>query len=1018
MGKSKELAQLGSIITVDESGNVNLGSSEIDLTNNTTDGLTEGVTNLYFTGERVDSRVQSLISAGSNITVVYDSNTNSIVISGQSGYADSDVDSYLTSGSVTGFKTSGNVEINGNYMVLPRGTTAERPVSPVIGTLRYNTDSATLEKYTGYDWFSLNTFPTITNISYSEGSNATDPSGGETITITGTNFESGSTVLVGTTSVSYSLVSSSEITFSAPPKTAGDYDVTVISPGGSQARTVNGISYNGIPTWTTASGSLGIFNENDAISIQLIASEPDGGTISYSITSGSLPTGVTLTDDTISGTAPSELADTDYPIEVTATDDENQSTARNFTITVLQAATYDITPAATTISEGAELVFNVTTTGVDDATTLYWTIDNITTENADFNNASGSFTITSNAGSFSVTPVSGDIPDSGETFTVSVRLESVSGTVVATSNTITITEISSATFIPSLQTISGSQSITLPSGILAGDLILWTQYTGDSSDDTRRLWPGEKEEWVELAFSQANAVDTWTGYKIADGTEGSTSVSPTQGSAYVTVVQVIRGADIENNNFIAMFKASGDSDTQLDAHTVPGQLTFNPTVIHWHQASNRSATQAMDWSSISSALNENINVNSSGETMKISYLRDNTPDRASTTSIMQGSYGTRETQHSGFFDFTTPAEFTNVDTSIANTPDDQASSYVKTIWLNTAQIVTLSWNSVSTTHKITLFDFDTNTNTTSETSSRNYTYGNASYIPSLVNVGGDRVSVLVNTGYQLLQFSTNDGAVNELSGGNRSWHIMAPVEYYDHKNSRLVIAGDQLTASWNPKITSFVIPNSGASAITDSGELYTLGTSDQWPQMGTVLYNDKYMIATNNGEAGSSYYHCYDLENDTATDTGQLFKSGTWENGCMTRASKDIAIAIRDAGLVDILQVSAAGDVSVIATATLTSGTVNPSGNNAHVRTVQFIKNGTVAYCWQNSDGSVQMTRIDVNLTTGAITQYSAETIRSSTTTVGTNNWHQIDSAYNPAAKILSVITADGLITLRRDWFI
>jgi hypothetical protein len=41
-----------------------------------------------------------------------------------------------------------------------------------------------------------------------------------------------------------------------------------------------------------------------------------------------------------------------------------------------------------------------------------------------------------------------------------------------------------------------------------------------------------------------------------------------------------------------------------------------------------------------------------------------------------------------------------------------------------------------------------------------------------------------------------------------------------------------------------------------------------------------------------------------------------------------------------------------------------------------------------------------------------------STTTVGANNWHQIDSAYNPAAKILSVITADGLITLRRDWFI
>jgi len=1036
----------------------------------------------------------------------------------------------LNEGSTNLFYTDARVDARiSNNFVLPAGTTAQRPVTPTVGTLRYNTDTATVEKYTGTGWYSLNTFPTITNISYASGADATDPLGGETVTVTGTNFEIGSTLLLDSVSISYSVVNDTEITFTTPAKTAGDYDLVLISPGGSQATSVNAISYNGVPAWTTSAGSLGSFNEGDSVSISLVASETDSGSITYTIVSGSLPTGLSLSGNTISGTAPAELSDTSYPFTVRATDDENQFTDRNFTITVVASATYAVAPSGATaytadvtangssaytfsnatdrdgavsgdndsinilagdtititnnassshpiyfktsqgtgtgnlvtgatgqgasggstiswtptvpgtyyyqcsnhsamngtivvsavnVNEGSAFTFDVTTTNVPDSTTLYWTIDNITTENADFNNASGSFTITSNAGSFSVTPVSGDIPDSGETFTVSVRLESVSGTVVATSNTITITETSSAAFQPALQTISGSQSITLPSGILAGDLILWTQYTGDSSNDTLRLWPGEKEEWVELAFSQANAVDTWTGYKIADGTEGGTSVSPTQGSAYVTVVQVIRGADIENNNFIAMFKASGDSDAQLDAHTVPGQLTFNPTVVHWHQASNRSASQAMDWSSISSALNQNITVNSSNETMKISYLRENTPSRASTTATMQGSYGIRETQHSGFFDFTTPTEFTNVDNSIGNTPTDQPSSYVKTTWLNTAQIVTLSWNSVSTTHRITLFDFDTNTNTTSETSSRNYTYGNASYIPSLVNVGGDRVSVLSNTGYQLLRFSTNDGAATELSGGSRSWHIMAPVEYYDHKNNRLVIAGDQDTTSWTPRILSFAIPNSGASAITDSGELYTLGTSDQWPQMGTVLYNDKYMIATNNGEAGSSYYHCYDLENDTATDTGQLFKSGTWENGCMTRASKDIAIAIRDAGLVDILQVSAAGDVSVIATATLTSGTVNPSGNNAHVRTVQFIKNGTVAYCWQNSDGSVQMTRIDVNLTTGAITQYSAETIRSSTTNVGANNWHQIDSAYNPAAKILSVITADGLITLRRDWFI
>ena len=44
----------------------------------TTDNLTEGSTNKYYTDERVDDRVNGLLVAGSGITLTYDDAANSI----------------------------------------------------------------------------------------------------------------------------------------------------------------------------------------------------------------------------------------------------------------------------------------------------------------------------------------------------------------------------------------------------------------------------------------------------------------------------------------------------------------------------------------------------------------------------------------------------------------------------------------------------------------------------------------------------------------------------------------------------------------------------------------------------------------------------------------------------------------------------------------------------------------------------------------------------------------------------
>jgi hypothetical protein len=186
------------------------------------------------------------------------------------------------------------------------------------------------------EWVSSITPPAITSLSYPGSATAADTAGGETITITGTGFVTGVTVTVGGTAApAVSFVSATTLTITTPAKAAGDYDVVVTNTDTGSATFINGISYNGIPAWSTSAGSLGTFASAETIStITLAATEPDGGTITFNITNGALPTGLSLTGANIDGTTSLETAETLYTFTVTATDNESQTTPRVFTITV------------------------------------------------------------------------------------------------------------------------------------------------------------------------------------------------------------------------------------------------------------------------------------------------------------------------------------------------------------------------------------------------------------------------------------------------------------------------------------------------------------------------------------------------------------------------------------------------------------------------------------------------------------------------------------------------------------
>lgn len=105
------------------------------------------------------------------------------------------------------------------------------------------------------------------------------------------------------------------------------------SDGGNPAvpRTFS-IASNAAPTWVTSAGSLGEFISGNSLNIQLSATDPSDN-LSYSLLSGSLPSGVSLgSSGLISGTLPVIFTQTTYSFTVNISDGINPSISRSFSI--------------------------------------------------------------------------------------------------------------------------------------------------------------------------------------------------------------------------------------------------------------------------------------------------------------------------------------------------------------------------------------------------------------------------------------------------------------------------------------------------------------------------------------------------------------------------------------------------------------------------------------------------------------------------------------------------------------
>lgn len=203
-----------------------------------------------------------------------------------------------------------------------------------------------------------------------------------------------------------------------------------------------------------------------------------------------------------------------FSVQVRTVSTSGTVVATSSTVTVIDTSltrSYAFGTIPSSINEGSSGTFNVTTTNVPNSTTLYWTISHNTTANSDFSSSSGSFTITSNAGSFSITTTADGTTEGSQTFQVQIRTGSTSGTVVATSNSVTVNDTSTTPALsPTVQILS---NYTTSGGLLTKARGI--RITRDSAGPINQNW----------SISTSLTIQTGTGAGVSSGTLTSSSPS-------------------------------------------------------------------------------------------------------------------------------------------------------------------------------------------------------------------------------------------------------------------------------------------------------------------------------------------------------------------------------------------------------------------------------------------------------------------------------------------------------------
>jgi len=231
---------------------------------------------------------------------------------------------------------------------IPFGLNAGRPANPGYGQLYSNGETSRLELYTqASGWQNIvQETPGVASISGTYNESA----GSASIVISGTNFVNGAIasaigtngVEVQATTTTYNSLVQLTAVFTGLNAAYEPFDIKVTNPSNLFGLIPDSLYINQSPVWQYSSGSLGSFNEGTSVSISALATDPESNSLTFAITTGSLPSGLSLNTSTgaISGTAPSLAQNATYSFTVSVTDSANTTISRSFNITINSILTW------------------------------------------------------------------------------------------------------------------------------------------------------------------------------------------------------------------------------------------------------------------------------------------------------------------------------------------------------------------------------------------------------------------------------------------------------------------------------------------------------------------------------------------------------------------------------------------------------------------------------------------------------------------------------------------------------
>ena len=279
--------------------------------------------------------------------------------------------------------------------------------------------------------------------------------------------------------------------------------------------------------------------------------------------------------------------------------------------------TFEIVPSGLSVNEGETFSVEVRTTGISDGTTLFWTINNITTTSADFVASSGSFTITAGVGTFNINLSADALTEGPESFSISVRRGSTSGIVVATSAAIGINDTSmtpSYAITPDITSVNEGQSVLFTVdtvNVPSGTVLYWTtqSVTGTvaTSDFTDNLTSGT----ITINNNTASITRTLSNDNTTEGAE-SFAIQIRTGSGSGPVVVTSSTVTI-NDTSVPTYLVTPDIGSVNEGgtvtFTVSTQGVSNGTTLFWTTSTISGTINASDFSDSATVGSFTINSN-------------------------------------------------------------------------------------------------------------------------------------------------------------------------------------------------------------------------------------------------------------------------------------------------------------------------------------------------------------------------------------------------------------------------